>query len=75
MSTETSLHALQDASPRNQPRFGEWLERLDALRTQITATPVPGPGDACRISTPATASSGSPPQRLLRWRLPPSSWA
>jgi hypothetical protein len=41
MPTDTSLHALQDASPRNQPAFDEWLERLDTLRTQITATPVP----------------------------------
>ena len=41
MPTDTSLHALQNASPRNQPDFDEWLDRLEALPTQITATSVP----------------------------------
>jgi len=41
MLTDTSLRALQDVSPRNQPGFDDWLERLDALRPRITATTVP----------------------------------
>ena len=41
MRTDTSLHALRDASPRNQPGFDDWIDSFDALRTQIPATPVP----------------------------------
>ena len=41
MLTDPSPHALHDASPRNQPGFDDWLEHLDGLRTQITATPAP----------------------------------
>src|SRR4029077_613059 len=40
MRTDTSLHALRDASPRNQPGFDEWIDSFDSLRTQIPATPV-----------------------------------
>jgi hypothetical protein len=39
--TDTSLHALRDASPRNQPGFDEWIDGFDSLRTQIPATPFP----------------------------------
>ena len=41
MRTDTSLHALRGASPRNQPGFDEWIDSFDSLRTQIPATPVP----------------------------------
>jgi hypothetical protein len=41
MPTDTTLEALRDVGPRNQPGFVEWIQGLDALRTQITATPVP----------------------------------
>jgi hypothetical protein len=41
MRTDTSLHALRDASPRNQPGFDDWIDSFDSLRTQIPATPVP----------------------------------
>jgi hypothetical protein len=41
MRTDTSLHALRDANPRNQPGFDEWIDSFDSLRTQILATPVP----------------------------------
>ncbi len=41
MRTDSSLHALRDASPRNQPGFDEWIDGFDSLRTQIPATPVP----------------------------------
>jgi hypothetical protein len=41
MRTDTSLHALREASPRNQPGFDDWIDSLDSLRTQIPATPVP----------------------------------
>jgi hypothetical protein len=41
MRTDSSLHALRDASPRNQPGFDEWIDSFDSLRTQIPATPVP----------------------------------
>jgi hypothetical protein len=41
MRTDASLHALHDASPRNQPGFDEWIDSFDSLRTQIPATPVP----------------------------------
>jgi hypothetical protein len=40
MPTDTSLHALRDASPRNQPGFDEWIASFDSLRTQIPATPL-----------------------------------
>lgn len=40
MRTDSSLHALRDASPRNQPGFDEWIDGFDSLRTQIPATPV-----------------------------------
>jgi hypothetical protein len=39
--TDTSLHALREASPRNQPGFDEWIDSFDSLRMQIPATPVP----------------------------------
>jgi hypothetical protein len=41
MRTDTSLHALHDASPRNQPGFDDWVDSLDSLRTRIPETPVP----------------------------------
>jgi hypothetical protein len=41
MRTDTSLHALRDASPRKQPGFDDWIDSFDSLRTQIPATPVP----------------------------------
>jgi len=41
MRTDTSLDALRDASPRNQPGFDDWIDSFDSLRTQIPATPVP----------------------------------
>jgi hypothetical protein len=41
MRTDTSLHALRDASPRNQPGFDDWIDSFESLRTQIPATPVP----------------------------------
>ena len=41
MRTDTSLHALREASPRNQPGFDDWIDSFDSLRTQIPATPVP----------------------------------
>jgi hypothetical protein len=41
MRTDTSLHALREASPRNQPGFNDWIDSFDSLRTQIPATPVP----------------------------------
>jgi hypothetical protein len=41
MSTDPSLHALRDASPRNQPGFDDWIDSFDSLRAQIPATPVP----------------------------------
>ena len=43
MRTDTSLHALRDTSPRNQPGFDDWIDSFDSLRTQILATPVPAP--------------------------------
>ena len=43
MPTGRSLRALREASPRNQPGFEQSLARYEALRTQITATPVTGP--------------------------------
>lgn len=41
MRTDTSLYALREASPRNQPGFDDWIDSFDSLRTQIPATPVP----------------------------------
>jgi hypothetical protein len=41
MRTDTSLHALREASPRNQPGFDDWIDSFDSLRTQIPETPVP----------------------------------
>jgi hypothetical protein len=41
MRTDTSLHALREASPRNQLGFDDWIDSFDSLRTQIPATPVP----------------------------------
>ena len=41
MRTDTSLNALREASPRNQPGFDQWVESFDSLRTQIPATPAP----------------------------------
>src|SRR5262245_39706540 len=41
MRTDTSLHALREASPRKQPGFDDWIDSFDSLRTQIPATPVP----------------------------------
>jgi hypothetical protein len=42
MPTGRSLRALREVNPRNQPGFEQSLARYDALRTQITATPVAG---------------------------------
>jgi len=41
MRADPSLHALRDASPRNQPGFDDWVDSFDSLRTQIPATAVP----------------------------------
>jgi hypothetical protein len=41
MRTDTSLHALRDASPRSQPGFDDWIDSFDSLMTQIPATAVP----------------------------------
>jgi hypothetical protein len=41
MRTDTSLHALREASPRNQPGFDDWIDSFDSLRTQIPAIPIP----------------------------------
>jgi hypothetical protein len=41
MRTDTSLDALRDASPRNQPGFDDWIDSFDSLGTQIPAIPVP----------------------------------
>jgi hypothetical protein len=41
MPNDTTLQALRKVGPRNQPDFDEWIERLDPLRMQIAATPVP----------------------------------
>jgi hypothetical protein len=41
MRPDPSLHALRDASPRNQPGFDDWIDSFDSLRTQIPAIPVP----------------------------------
>lgn len=41
MPTDTTFHALRNASPRNQPGFDEWIDGLEALTKQITASPVP----------------------------------
>jgi hypothetical protein len=38
MRTDTSLQALREASPRNQPGFDDWIDSFDSLRTQIPAT-------------------------------------
>jgi hypothetical protein len=43
MPTDASLRALREANPRHQPGFDELLASYDALRTQITATPVVSP--------------------------------
>ena len=39
MPTNLSLKALRTASPRNEPDFDASLERYEALRAQITASP------------------------------------
>ena len=41
MGTDTSLHALREASPRNQPGFDDWIDSFDSLMTQIAASPAP----------------------------------
>ena len=41
--TDSSLRALRRANPRNRPGFEDPLERYDALRTVIAATPVAAP--------------------------------
>jgi hypothetical protein len=41
MPADSSLQALRDASPRNQPGFQASIARYDPLRLQITTTPVP----------------------------------
>lgn len=41
MRTDVTLRALRDASPRRQPGFEESIAHYDALRVQITATPLP----------------------------------
>jgi hypothetical protein len=43
MPTGRSLRALREVNPRNQPGFEQSLARYEALRTQITATPVAAP--------------------------------
>jgi hypothetical protein len=43
MSADHSLRVLREANPRNQPGFERSLARYDALRTDITATPVSAP--------------------------------
>jgi hypothetical protein len=39
VSTDPSLKALRDTSPRNQPDFDRSLDRYEGLRAQITSTP------------------------------------
>jgi hypothetical protein len=41
MPADQRLQALRDASPRSQPGFEESTARYDAVRLQITTTPVP----------------------------------
>jgi hypothetical protein len=48
MPTNLSLKALRDASPQNQPDFDRSLERYEALRAQITATPHSAPQRSAR---------------------------
>jgi hypothetical protein len=43
MPTNLSLRALREANPRNQSGFDQSIERYDALRMQIAATPVAAP--------------------------------
>ena len=43
MSADHSLRVLREANPLNQPGFEQSLARYDALRTDITATPVAQP--------------------------------
>jgi hypothetical protein len=43
MPTDASLHALREANPRNRRGFDESIERYDALRSRITATPIAPP--------------------------------
>ena len=62
MPTDTSLHALRDASPQNQPGFDEWIDGFDSLRTQIPATsfpaqrPLPKPDSRHRRAVAARSS-------------------
>jgi hypothetical protein len=63
MPADTSLQALRDASPRNQPGFEESFAHYDTLRRQIAATPIPSAaptprvprGRMIRLSTAAAA--------------------
>ncbi len=48
MPADQSLRVLRDANPRNRPGFEQSLVRYDALRADITATPVTRPGKALR---------------------------
>lgn len=43
MPADLSLQALREANPCNQAGFDQSIERYDALRTQIAATPVAAP--------------------------------
>jgi len=43
MPTNLSLRALREENPRNQPGFDQSIERYDALRMQIAATPSAAP--------------------------------
>jgi hypothetical protein len=53
MSTDRSLRALREASPRSQPGFQEWVQCFDALRDEILAAPdvmrEPGTGRRRRL--------------------------
>ena len=48
MSTTSSLNALHEARPRNQPEFDALLERYEELSTQITSSPPDSAGRSPR---------------------------
>ena len=50
MPAYSSLQALRDASPRNQPGLEDSIARYDTLRQRITATPVPTPTRSSRVT-------------------------
>ena len=50
MNRQSSLRTLRDARPRTRPGFETSIERYDALRAQITATPPPPQRTARRRS-------------------------